>query len=210
MRNQFKMDVFVDSDFLGTHGKEHRANPDNVRSRTGYVISLNDCPVVWSSHLQKSISVSTMQAEYCALSTAMREVLPLRNLIETVAKGCGINEDCQTTFKTTVWEDNVGALTLANLDPGQNTPRSKFCDSKVHWFWSHLKPNHIEVKKIDTKAQIADIYTKNVAKDTFERLRKMLMGWQGMCAMIATSLYCYTSLLHAHVHVNIHIIIICD
>ena len=33
-----KMDVCVDSDFLGLHGKEDRAEPDNVRSRTGYVI----------------------------------------------------------------------------------------------------------------------------------------------------------------------------
>ena len=81
----------MDSDFLGLHGKEDRADPDNVRSRTGYVILLNKCPIIWSSHLQSSISTSTMMAEHCALSAAMREVLPLRALARTAAAGCGIN-----------------------------------------------------------------------------------------------------------------------
>ena len=71
----------------------------------------------------------------------------------------------------------MGALTPAKLDPGQNTARSKFHDSKVHWFWSHLKPNHIEVKTIDTKFQLADLFTEDVLKDTFKRLRISLMGW---------------------------------
>ena len=73
--DSFEMDVYVDSDFLGLYGKEDRADPDNVRSRTGYVILLNKCPIIWSSHLQSSISTSAMMAEYYALSTAMREVL---------------------------------------------------------------------------------------------------------------------------------------
>ena len=173
----FRMDVYVDSDFLGLYGQEPRTDPDNVRSRTGYVILLNECPVIWKSTLQEGISLSTMMAEYYALSTAMREVLPLRDLVRVVANGCGLETNCHTTFKTTVWEDNMGALTLANLDPGQNTSRSKFYDSKVHWFRSHLKTNQIDVKKIDTQRQLADLFTKSVTKDIFERLRALLMGW---------------------------------
>ena len=36
--DSFEMDAYVDSDFLGLYGKEDRADPDNVRSRTGHVI----------------------------------------------------------------------------------------------------------------------------------------------------------------------------
>ena len=124
----------------------------------------------------QSVALSTMMAEYYALSSAMREVLPLRDLVRTVADGCGINEDCLTTFRTTVWEDNAGALALANLDPGQHTARSKFYDVKVHWFRSKLKPD-IAVEKVDTKDQIADLFTKPLSKDIFEYLRKKMMGW---------------------------------
>ena len=173
----FKMDVCIDSNFLGMHGKERQSNPNNVQSRTGCVILLNDCPVAWASKLLDPIAMLSMMAEYYSLSTAMREVLPLRWLVWTIAKGCKLLPSCLTTFKTTVWEDNMGALTLANLDPEQNTPRSKFYDLKVRWFRSHLKPNQIKVLKIDTKEQITNIYTKPLSRPLFEVLRKLLMGW---------------------------------
>ena len=175
--NELKMDCYVDSDFMGLYGKESRTDPMNVKSRTGFVICLNECPIIWSSRLQESIALSTMMAEYYALSSAMREVLPLRRLVQRVARAVGISDHIVTSFKTTVWEDNAGCLTLANLDPGQNTPRSKFYDVKVHWFRSHLKPNSIFVKKIDTAVQLADINTKPLSKEQFENIRKLVMGW---------------------------------
>ena len=143
----------------------------------GFVVSLNGCPIVWASKLQSSISLSPMMAEYYALSTAMREVLPLRDKVTAVADGFGIDPDCLTEFKTTVWENNMGALTLANLEPGQHTARSKFYDCKVHWFRSLLKPNSITVTKVDTKEQIADLFTKPLPRDTFQYLRRLMIGW---------------------------------
>ena len=75
--DEFKMDVFVNSDFMGLYGKEKRSSEDNVKSRAGHVICLNECPIVWSSKLMQSIALSTMMAEYHAHSASMREVLPL-------------------------------------------------------------------------------------------------------------------------------------
>jgi len=132
--DHFEMDAYVDSDFLGLYGKEDRTDPENVKSRGGHVILINGCPIIWQSKLIDAICLSTMMAEYYALSIAMREVLPLRDLVKTVAQGINIDDKVQTDFKVTIWEDNNGCLTLANLDPGQSTPRSKFYDSKVHWF----------------------------------------------------------------------------
>jgi len=50
-------------------------------------------------------------------------------------------------FKITVWEENVGALTLARMEPGRTTPQSKLYAVKYHWFHSHLKPNSVEIEK---------------------------------------------------------------
>jgi hypothetical protein len=176
---ELQLDAYVDSDFMGLYGKELRSDPTNVKSRTGFVICLNQCPIIWSSKLQESIALSTMMAEYLALSTCMREVLPLRTLVHTVAKGCGIDHNLLTTFKTTVHEDNTGALALANLEPGQHTPRSKFYDCKYHWFRTHVfdSAHQITVQKIDTKLQLADIFTKPLTREVFQPLRKLLMGW---------------------------------
>jgi hypothetical protein len=54
-----------------------------------------------------------MEAEYNALSLAKREILPFKVLVEAVAITVGYEKLEVTTMKTTVWEDNIGALTLA-------------------------------------------------------------------------------------------------
>jgi hypothetical protein len=109
-----------------------------------------------------------MVAEYYAL----REVLPLQELVKMVACGIEINDKVQTDFKVTVWEDNNGCLTLANLDPRQSTPRSKFYDSKVHWFQSHQHDGEsgIKVIKVDTEEQLADLFTKPLTGEPFKKL----------------------------------------
>jgi len=170
------MDCHVDADFLSLHGKEPWNDPVSVKSTTGFIISINHCPIVWSSKLQDSIALSTMMAEYYALSTAMRDVLPLRNLTMTVAKAVGIPDEYLSTFKVRCWEDNTTAETLANLDPGQSTPTSKFYDVKVHWFRSHLSTD-IQVKRIDTKEQLADIFTKPLPEEPFQHLSKKILSW---------------------------------
>jgi hypothetical protein len=173
---EFKIDAYVDSDFLGIYGKESRLDPDNVRSRGGHIIMVNNCPIIWQSKLINAICLSTMMAEYYALSIAMREILPLRELLAVMIRGVKLDLPVQTTFKVKVWEDNMGCLTLANLDPGQTTPRSKFYDSKVHWFRSHLGPD-LTVEKIESESQLADLFTKPLPKEAFVRLRKEMIGW---------------------------------
>jgi len=100
------MDACVHSDFMGLCGKEDWNDPLNVKSRTGFVICLNDCPIIWSSKLQDSISTSTMMAEHCVLSVCERGVLPLRELVKTVAQSLKLDNSCYTSFKTTVHKDN--------------------------------------------------------------------------------------------------------
>jgi hypothetical protein len=95
-----------------------------------------------------------------------------------VTRGIGLDSDNVASFRTTpVWEDNSGALQLANMEPGRITPRSKHYAIKYHWFRSHLKPNHIKVHKIASSHQKADILTKGLTKDKFESIRKLLCGW---------------------------------
>ena len=154
-------------------------DPSCVKSRTGYAISICGCPVVWVSRLQTDIATATMEAEYNALSMAMRDLLPLRTVFQTVVKGLDLSEDVTSTFKTTVWEDNMGCLKLANLQPGQYTTRSKHYAVKYHLFRSHLleRSNGTTVEYVETKLQKADILTKGLGTINFKSGRKLLCGW---------------------------------
>ena len=175
--NNLHVDCFVDADFADLWPYEDKQDPSCVKSRTGFAICIANCPIVWTSKLQPDIATSTMEAEYNALSTAMKSVIPLLELLRAVGKGVGMSEEQRTKFKTTVWDNNMGALTLANMEPGRMTPRSKFYAIKYHWFRSHLKPNKISVEKIATDKQRADILTKGLTQATFENIRKLLCGW---------------------------------
>ena len=61
----WKVDCYVDADFCGLWGSEDPEDPVVAKSRTGYVILLAGCPLLWKSSLQTETSVSTMMAECC-------------------------------------------------------------------------------------------------------------------------------------------------
>ena len=111
-----------------------------------------------------------MEAEYNALSSSIREMIPFRTVVLCVSRAMGIAEDVLTTFRSIVHEDNAGCLTLANMEPGRVTPRSKHYAVQTHWFRSHLVPSRIEVTQDDTTVQRADILTKPLGRQQFEAI----------------------------------------
>ena len=99
------IECFVDADFAGGWSKADASNPENVMSRTGYVIFYAGCPVLWASKLQTEIALSTAEAEYIALSSAMRDVIPLMQLLTEISVILPIyNPDPKVKCK--VFEDN--------------------------------------------------------------------------------------------------------
>jgi hypothetical protein len=174
------IDCYVDADFAGLWPYENKLDPTCVKSRTGFAICIANCPVIWSSKLQGDIATSTMESEYSALSSAMRDLLPLRELLIILLQSISARGSHKSTFRTTVHEDNAGALSLANLEPGRSTPRSKHYAVKLHWFRSKLTsdgPHPIKVVQIATDLQRADILTKGLTKIKFQAIRKLLCGW---------------------------------
>jgi len=75
------LDCYPDADFAGLWGHEDPQDPHCARSRTGYVITLAGCPVLWKSSLQAEISLSAMESEYVALSTSCKDLFPLIDLV---------------------------------------------------------------------------------------------------------------------------------
>lgn len=65
--------AFSDSDWAGC--------PDTRRSTTGFVIFYAGIPVSWVSRIQRTISRSSCEAEYRAVSSAITELLWLQQLL---------------------------------------------------------------------------------------------------------------------------------
>ena len=133
----WKVDCYVDANFCGLSGSETPNDRIAAKSRTGYVILLTGCPLLWKSSLQTATSISMMKAEYVALSTAMRDMLPLNRLVKPIAKVVTGDDNVKVTTKSDVFKDNNGALAVATLP--RNTPQSKFFAVKLYFFCEHVK-----------------------------------------------------------------------
>ncbi len=70
--------VYVNADFAGGWSSADAENADNVLSRTGFVVCYANCPLVWCSKLQTEIALSTAEAEYIAMSHALRDTIPIQ------------------------------------------------------------------------------------------------------------------------------------
>jgi hypothetical protein len=174
-KSKLRLDVHVDSDFAGLWKREDDQNPVCVKSRTGFVISLADCPILWQSKLQGQVALSTMEAEYIALSTSLRSLLPLKELVREVASSLMSDPSFITTTYSSVFEDNNGALTLATVP--RMTPRSKHIAVPYHFFREHVANGSLQILKIASENNKGDIFTKGLDRNKFHTLRFLLMGW---------------------------------
>jgi hypothetical protein len=169
------VDCYPDADFAGLYNQEDAQDPHCVCSRTGYVICVANCPVIWKSKLHTEIALSTMEAEYVALSTSCKDLFHLLDLIRELASACGLPVKKNTNLHVKVHGDNVGALTLGRLEPRRMTPRSKHYTIKYHLFRERLGPRNIDLVKIDTKEQLGNMFTKGLSPVLFHHLRLTLM-----------------------------------
>jgi len=118
------VDCCVDTDFCGAYNKKFDLqDPATAKSRTGYVIYVFGIPICWGSKLQHEVALSTMEAEYVALSQATREVLALRNLLGKMGQEMSITKDLKFVTRSTVFEDNAGCIVAAKAP--HMTARSK-------------------------------------------------------------------------------------
>ena len=165
---------YVDADFAGGYCDETKNDPVSVYSRTGYVIFYFGCPVLWVSKLQSEISLSTVEAEYIALSAAMRDVIPFVDQVNELSNIFG-EMTPEIKLRCTLFEDNNGALELATKP--RYRPRTKHIAIKYHHFREKVQKGIISIEAIDTKEQIADQFTKGLQVGVFQYLRSKLLGW---------------------------------
>ncbi len=169
-------ECYVDASHAGDWKQQSAANdPVTAKSRTGYVITYADCPIVWVSKLQTEIALSTTEAEYIALSMATREILPMLTLIKEAARCKIISKTSKPMIHCKLFEDNKGAIEMANVP--KMRPRTKHLNIKYHFFRQYVQKGILQVVHISGVDQAADIFTKALDLVSFQRHRKKIMGW---------------------------------
>ena len=167
-------ECYVDADYCGNWDPLHSDDSNSAKSRTGYVIMYHGCPLLWASRLQTVFPLSTTEAEYVALSTALRDVISVMELLKEM-KGQGYDVLDTPTLKCKLFEDNSGALEQAKT--AKYRPRTRHINAAWHHFRSYVSKGLIQIRSIRTNWQLGDTFTKQVSKEEFVRFRKLIFGW---------------------------------
>ena len=104
----------------------------------------------------KTIALSSQDAECMALSDGSREILFIRQLLETLG----------FTLENTPTEllgDNAGSLCVAN-NPAAHQ-KTKHIRIRFHFIRQGIKLGWIKTVKAPTDLQLADVLTKALAQD---------------------------------------------
>lgn len=152
-----KIVSYSDADYGGTKLDQH--------SVTGYVNLFAGGAISWKSQLQPTVALSTLEAEYMALSKSAQEVIWLRLLFSDL----GIKTSHQPT---TNMGDNQGCLAIANNH--KITDQIKHINIHHHFIRERIESGELTVQHCPTKAMIADILTKPLPSPQFEILREKM------------------------------------
>ena len=172
----WQFDCWVDADFIDNWRKcDAHVDPMTSKSRSGWLLRFAGAPITWASKMQTITAMSTTEAEYIALSTSLREVIPMMGMLQEPREH-GLKMDyLPPKVHCTVFEDNSGALELARLP--KICPSTKHINQSYHHFREHVERQDVSIQATPTEDQLADILTNPLPEPSFTRHRKAIMGW---------------------------------
>ncbi|POM74328.1 Integrase catalytic core protein [Phytophthora palmivora] len=141
-----ELTAYSDADWTG--------NRDDRRSVSGVMLMMCGAPVVWRSKFQKTVALSSTEAEYMALSDCIKEV----------------DIGAEQHGPTVIYEDNQGAMALAKNVGYQ--ARTKHIDIRYHFIRGKIASGEVKLTYEESKSQLADFLTKGLSTKT---LRFLLM-----------------------------------
>lgn len=140
--------------------------PDDRHSVSGVLVYANGCLIMWRTTKQKSVALSTAEAEYMAFAEAVKVCQSLRKLLTElhfVQQGA-----------TTVREDNQACLSLTKNDGDHG--RTKHIDIRYHYIREAVENGVVVGEYCRTDSMLADLLTKPLPRPLFVKLRDSLVS----------------------------------
>jgi len=153
-----RLRAYTDSDWAG--------DIDDRRSCSGNVLMLSTGPISWKSRKQTSVALSTMEAEYAALSEVSREVIYIKRLL------VHMGFEKYVTSPIDIFCDNQSAIQLTKNAVFHK--RSKHIDINFHFTRELVERKEIVIHYLQTDLMLGDILTKSLTKYKHDKCVKML------------------------------------
>ena len=134
---------------------------DDRRSIGGYAFMLNGSAISWNSKKQSTVALSSTEAEYMALTQAVKESIWLQALL------LDLGAQRQHEEIRNIYIDNQGALALARN--AEFHSRTKHIDIQYHFIRQHTESGKIQLTYCPTSEMTADIFTKPLPQPAFTK-----------------------------------------
>ncbi|KAK4700455.1 hypothetical protein P7C70_g5791, partial [Phenoliferia sp. Uapishka_3] len=147
-----KVDVELVGVFDAFSDADHAGHQVSRKSTSGFVIRLASAVISWLARLQKSLSISTTEAEYMGLSACAMEVVWLRALFSEL----GFRQPEATLIRG----DNMGSISLAKHPTAHQ--RTKHIAIHYHFTRDKVATKEVVLRWIPTAEMVADVMTKGL------------------------------------------------
>lgn len=148
------------------------ADCKNSLTTCGFVVKLFGDSIVWKTHKQKLVALSTCHAEYVAMSEASQEMLSIYNSMKLILEN--------PPLPMTLWCDNRAAISGAETNGGNKLRH--IIEVKAHHIKECIKRDLIVVKWVRSKDQLADIFTKPLSFLIHKKLACEIMNANHLCS----------------------------
>jgi hypothetical protein len=148
-----KLQGYVDADWGGDIGTR--------RSTTGYLFLVGNCAITWKSRLQKTVALSSCEAEYMALKDAIKEQAWLRSMFQNI-------DILTETDSKDLYTDSQSAKSLAKNPVFHE--RTKHIDIQYHYARESILEGRTNLLYIPTAEQLADGLTKAISNEKWSIL----------------------------------------
>jgi hypothetical protein len=144
--------AYVDADYGGCR--------DTRRSTSGYVFMMAGGAVTWSSKRQTTVALSTVEAEYVAMSRCAQQMTWMQSWLSEA----NIKYDLPGIIRG----DNRGAIALTKNT--RDHGKVKHIDIRHHYIRELLQSGTIAMEQVSSADNLADIFTKPLPRDHHHRL----------------------------------------
>ena len=139
------------------------SDPNTRKSTTGYLVKLAGGIFAWNSRAQKTVALSSTEAEYMLLSDTSRQLVWVKNLL--IELGIQLSP-------IPLYRDNQGSIFLAS-NPVQEKC-IKHIDLHYHFIRDVVCLKQVELFFIEGAENPADMFTKNLGCVKFLKFREQL------------------------------------